>query len=480
MAVPKIAETSSPMMGFLAKSKAFLFFFLLLGVAVFTVQSHSAAPVTTSGHQLRDVESKLASVQARLNKAEVQLSTKPAPVNMSPEHEARLAKMEAQLLKLPVGANDQEARIAKLEAQLIQSTNQVKSNANIVASDIAPQQQQPENAAVSHGPFQPVCTDDQRKKVSQVRPMMWTACPDATWLDDNGDGANPTNLRSSSVTDYPILFEPNNGRAPLGMYIGCNKGIDAVATLRFLSQDPAYDKDAWIKALDIANAKGVCGADAAPQSELFPDKQKPRPATIYCVEAMPSTFVVLKEAARKLNWEKTFLVHHGAASDRDGFIPFPNAAAGYEAKGMEDCVTNPRICQNVTMYSLDTFFREKVDPKHQEGGILDFLSIDVEGFDISVLRGGSATLQKTKYVEFEVHNKGAWKTVTVATAVTELKELNFACYYAGSEGRLWRLTDCMSGPGIQIFSNIACVNMNLAPNLARHMEDVFLKTIDKM
>lgn len=176
------------------------------------------------------------------------------------------------------------------------------------------------------------------------------------------------------------------------------------------------------------------------------------------------------------------MIHHAAASDSDGIIPFPNKEdmPGYEAMGIEDCQRNMKMCQNVTLSTLDTFFRTKVEPKlpkTEDARIIDFLSIDVEGFDIAVLRGGPATLQKTKYVEFEVHNKGVWVDTPLAKAITSLKEQNFCCYYAGQGGKLWRLTDCMTGPGLHTFSNVACVNVKLAPNLAKNMEDIFLQTI---
>lgn len=343
--------------------------------------------------------------------------------------------------------------------------------------------------------FPPNCTVSQRESVAKVSPMAMTACPDNTWLLEDNETTKaittPTTttrslLRSmisgsDNKEDRPILFEPSHGRPPLGMFVGCNKGIDAVDTLRFLSQNTIYDKKTWIHALDLPNPKGVCNTNTKPQITIEAN-QHPRQAKLYCIEAMPSTFGKLQQATQKLGWQESFVVHHAAMSNSNGYIPFPNheTIPGYESLGIEDCETKPEICQNVALYTLDTFFEQHVQEQQLSPAttILDFLSIDVEGFDIFVLRGAKSTLQKTKYVEFEVHNKGAWKNVPLETAITELEQQDFVCYYAGTGGKLWRLTDCMTGPLMNIWSNVACVNVRLAPNLAQHMEDIFLKTIE--
>ena len=210
-------------------------------------------------------------------------------------------------------------------------------------------------------------------------------------------------------------------------------------------------------------------------------------ARLHCVEAMPSTFAKLHHASQTLGWQDTFVVHHAAALDQNGVILFPDQPQlpGYESMGLEDCAVSPQLCQNVTVTTLDAFYVEKVLPLQQQkqqpnfadNSVVDYLSIDVEGFDWAVLRGGKGALTKTRYVEFEVHNKGLWKEVTLETAILSLRAQNFWCYYLGTAGRLWRLTDCMTGPGKQVWSNVGCVNVPLAPHLAQRMEEVFLHTI---
>ena len=61
-------------------------------------------------------------------------------------------------------------------------------------------------------------------------------------------------------------------------------------------------------------------------------------------------------------------------------------------------------CVDVNMYSLDSFVRKFVKSK----GPINMLSVDTEGWDFDVLFGGSSTLDRTYYLEFEYHRRGAY------------------------------------------------------------------------
>jgi Methyltransferase FkbM domain len=83
-------------------------------------------------------------------------------------------------------------------------------------------------------------------------------------------------------------------------------------------------------------------------------------------------------------------------------------------------------------------------PNRWISSILEFLSIDAEGYDFEVLLGATKTLRRTKYLEFEYHDVGVWPQYSLWTAISLLKEMHFVCYWAGSHGHLWRITDCWS------------------------------------
>jgi hypothetical protein len=99
--------------------------------------------------------------------------------------------------------------------------------------------------------------------------------------------------------------------------VGCNKGMDAVNTLRMLAEDPSIDKDAWRdtffarsgsnSTMDSASTTtqqqqeqfeaGRCQQEFDDQFYVPPvtnntitkNNYQPLAATVYCIEAMPST-----------------------------------------------------------------------------------------------------------------------------------------------------------------------------------------------
>jgi hypothetical protein len=142
----------------------------------------------------------------------------------------------------------------------------------------------------------------------------------------------------------------------------------------------------------------------------------------------------------------------------------------------------------VTQYALDTFVQHyvteaKTTTTNDNGDgdfLIDILSIDVEGYDWPVLVGANQTLQRTKYLEFEYHSVGAWNKYNLSTAIAFLHQHQFMCYWAGREGKLWRITGCWRHEydRFKQWSNVGCVHRTNAPRLARRMEERFLQTID--
>merc|ERR1711941_6494 len=96
-------------------------------------------------------------------------------------------------------------------------------------------------------------------------------------------------------------------------------------------------------------------------------------------------------------------------------------------------------CQEVPVYTLDTFMS---DVLNDTKSIIDHLSIDVEGFDALVLEGASQTLPRVRYLEFEYNWKGPWLHKSLSALIMYLKQHGFACYWAGTHGHIWRITNC--------------------------------------
>jgi FkbM family methyltransferase len=107
--------------------------------------------------------------------------------------------------------------------------------------------------------------------------------------------------------------------------------------------------------------------------------------------------------------KKEFVVTHAAVSSRNGIVKFPDGEAGQEAYSITHCDQSPSIrnpfCVDVNMYSLDSYVEKFVKSR----GPINMLSIDAEGWDFDVLFGGSTTLDRTYYLEFEYHRRGVFR-----------------------------------------------------------------------
>jgi FkbM family methyltransferase len=316
-----------------------------------------------------------------------------------------------------------------------------------------------------------------------------TRCPKAVWFeefhrqshDHDHDGKNNNNNNNNDPGDNGN----NEPYKPVAIYVGCNKAMDAVNTLRMLSSDTVFDKDVWRDRL-FANetvSAGNCNQEFAPQFALQNNPAKlPINAIVHCIEASPITARRLNRTVEELGWQSQLLVVNAAMGASDGLAQFPDQgidSVGVETISMADCTITgrKRFCKTIQQYKLDTYTSQFVLPTSQ---VIDFLSIDVEGFDWDVLLGATRTLERVNYLEFEYNWKGSWRNQTLSTAIRHLKERGFVCYWAGSSGNLWRITDCwMDYYDIRFWSNVACVNTRreAVQSMAARMEELFLETL---
>lgn len=305
-----------------------------------------------------------------------------------------------------------------------------------------------------------------------------TRCPEAIWLEDFYSNIHS---KTSSIK----MLSPF-----VGIFIGCNKGFDAFDALRMGSGNRHFEKSDWRHAI-LKNVGGssqlhhsVCGQDNEPQFPL-PESSPASShsdAMLHCIEPMPQTYKVLSSTAVQLNVTDNFKVVNAAFSQQDGSIPFPRGAkAGEENKGIANCNgANDARCVNVKMYSLDTYVDEILPPNVT----INYLSVDVEGFDSEVLLGGYRTaLNRTQYLEFEYNWMGPWKQQQLSTLIPELENnFGFACYWPGTDGNIWRITKCfLEYYDIHFWSNVACVNRRIdeARPMAEKMESLFMDTLEK-
>lgn len=336
-----------------------------------------------------------------------------------------------------------------------------------------------------------------------------TKCPKATWLDyyylelqkrlshpsnssSPGGGVRRT-MSNSSQEPPPSSF--------LGISIGCNKGFDAINTLRMGTFDDSIDKKAWKSAMEQDGEElhqSVCNQDNHDDmfevSKYFQQSSSSLPLTsprpqgeMHCVEPMPQTYQRLNHSAEILGYtQKGLKVTHAAVSKESGQMLFhtDGMKKGVENKGLDNncrkmSKKNQKLfCQHIPVYSLKDFVDTHV--KTDKANPINILSIDVEGFDGDVLLGATTNvLRRVEYLEFEYNWMGSWKNQHLFDIINMLDEdSDMTCYWAGVD-RLWRITNCwMSYFDVHAWSNVACVNRRLVPSLATKMEEIFQRTLD--
>jgi len=337
--------------------------------------------------------------------------------------------------------------------------------------------------------FPPQCTSEQQDNIRyqlppnrcmRTRDYPWqnrcsfsyaTRCPDAIWLTEY---YNEERQRSYSSSQQSTAI-----------YVGCNKGMDAINTLRMMSSNKAIDKELWRDTL-FANRTvhyGHCNQENEPQYEI-PKNHQQRQAKVYCIEAMPNSAEELWKTSQMLGWQEKLIVTNAAMASTDGMAYFPYKQAnvadviGLETAGIDNCRSKQEreFCKQIPKHKLETYVARFVE----NGTPINLLSIDVEGFDWDVILGASAILDRVHYIEFEYSWKGTWKETDLSSAIDTLKSRGFVCYFAGTFGNIWRITDCfMDYYNLKFWSNVACVSLKHAEveSMAKRMEELFRETL---
>jgi FkbM family methyltransferase len=324
------------------------------------------------------------------------------------------------------------------------------------------------------------CVENKNKPwVNKCSYTYATNCPGASWIDWYNKQKHRVEESKSSSSSSSSSF--------VGLSISCNKGYDVINTMRMGSRDPSFSKKAWASALKVtADVKGRCGQGISGEFELKPttlfNSRGVGTAEMHCVEASPITAAKLQEAVSELRLDaKGFHVTEATMGSQTRKVYFPLSEPGLETNQLDDCTAESHDhCIEVQSYTLDDFTRRYV--KKLDNGqlpVIDILSIDIEGYDGDAIFGGlQYTLPKVAYLEFEYNWKGSYKRQSLGQILDASEPLNFVCYWPG-KNKLWRITGCHQEfyDSTKHWSNVACVKWSLAPDLASHMEDLFLKTI---
>jgi FkbM family methyltransferase len=333
-------------------------------------------------------------------------------------------------------------------------------------SIIAPPPPTPITQATTFG-----CTPLEKRLTQKAIPdaktiICATKCPDSSaWLNDY--------LGDASETEAFIFLN-----------FGCNKGYDSLFVAETITRKTeVFNPKKWAEAIGIGHP-GNCFQGASENNSPIDPTLPKRLVEVHCIEAMPQTAEKLTHAA-DITTAKAHGLHTynyamtGTAGGATILFPNPTNGAGVENLGMHHCRhdATKHQCKEVPTRTVDEFVQEYVDISVPNRRI-PFISIDVEGFDATVLQGSKETLKRTDYLEFEYHGQGDWLQQKLEDTVNMLKDYGFVCYWAGVN-QLWRMSDtCWHNHfEFHMWSNVACVAHEHQPKLAAKMEQVFEDTL---
>ena len=298
---------------------------------------------------------------------------------------------------------------------------------------------------------------------------MATSCNDFVWFKK---------YHAKNPPPYHVPFT--------SIHVGCNKGYQAVELLAVGSQDPSrYDWKQW-KQVFVDGSPG----EIEDRWETCPHAEIPSGTGIssgqvraYCIEPVPKNFERLSQTKAKMGWDDELRLEQLVISHNTGEIGVHNGdKIGVEGIGManwaKSCAgEDPEDCTKVPVDQLDHWITTSAagigpeDPIH-------YMSLGLQGYDFLALIGSGHTLKRIQYLELQYHWFGNWESQSLKDMVIRMKRKNFVCYWAG-DNKLWRLTDCYQEHyENRFYANIACVNAQLAPGLAKEMEDLFQKTLE--
>ena len=180
----------------------------------------------------------------------------------------------------------------------------------------------------------PMCTLEQISTIRQQLPpgdCIWkrdkpweqkcslsyaTRCPDAVWLERHYaklHSAKSNDVDKKMHRSSRIPPPPSSSPQFIGVFVGCNKGFDAVNALRMGSGNKMFDRDVWRRAMTEHGTKdldrAVCSQATSAQFALPSDENKANRSTsasvhsgeevsslsslplsqVHCIEPMPDT-----------------------------------------------------------------------------------------------------------------------------------------------------------------------------------------------
>jgi len=185
-----------------------------------------------------------------------------------------------------------------------------------------------------------------------------------------------------------------------------------------------------------------------------------RSPKVFCVEPIKSNIDLLNTTARSLRYTQPHGGHFPSAfqiiqATADQFPDKYFHFSDHVKPGGESARFKPKGKSTYAVKSLSVDSMVKDYKLNQ----VDILSIDTEGSDPRVLFGAYQTLSSgmVRYIEFENHGVGPWKTTKLSTVIQYLDDMNFDCFWAGR--KLWLITGAWDRRynNVKTWSNCVCI-----------------------
>lgn len=282
-----------------------------------------------------------------------------------------------------------------------------------------------------------------------------------------------SNCPSPQAWVHHLVMESSHVQLPTVVSFGCYAGDDLVAQMRLWSHNLSYSPSGYrdvARQLFPGTLARTCPQrtlETAPLAKHLLTPLDARPARGLCIEPMPQNVHLLVICLQHMGYLGQAKVIPAALSSVSGSAAFPDGEMGREDVGLEHIPRGHVIkTVEVTVTPLDALVRAEGIER------IDHLTIDTEGNDVRVLLGALGTLAsaKVRYLEFEYHQVGHWKTSSLEDTIDMLDNFNFDCYWSLNGGGLRRLTGCWHASyDERRWSNIACINRRERATHA-HME----------
>jgi FkbM family methyltransferase len=300
-----------------------------------------------------------------------------------------------------------------------------------------------------------------------------TTCADPTWMRDY----------------YAQQDFSTKDQGFVGVVVGCNKGYTALDLLQTSTKQSKYQWNKWQTSFlsqttdEVQDRSQNCPKQAAVAAAGAEHSN----AKVYCLEPVPNTFELLQSTKVAMGIGDELVLEQVALAKTAGTTRVSTKdKIGIEGVGFtnwnKSCGANVPMgdpaCVDVQVDTLDHWINTKTDLAPDAP--IHYLSVGTEGHDYEVLAGSAKTLNRVHYIDLTYHWFGHWSQESLKDLTARLQKKNFACYWAGSDQNLWRITDCWQEHyEYQFWANIACVNTEIAGPLAQTMEDLFQATLKK-